>query len=306
MPPSPDSVQSLRTHRADPTVPEPCDVPPDEAPARRRSPCRQRARPELPWDANRKPPSGHAERCRRRCRRRRAFLAMRRGPLGPPADGRCHAAAGDRVVAGQQVAFARCSGTGIAGGAPRRAAARGSPDGNPLADIERTDPSAGTGCGLRRPRRQWSSRRFSRLREGPIPSRIGSAAAWPPGRRWDPMPPSSVCDAIARRAGADGRARPLLRLDPGDPERTSAGSSLRVAFDRRLGLAATVDRTPPRGKERRSAAESWLPPEAIVGPSGAREVSDFSTGTVETASNRPGEELPAAGGRLGRQCRHPG
>ena len=32
-----------------------------------------------------------------------------------------------------------------------------------------------------------------------------------------------------------------------------------------------------------------------MGPSGAREVSDFSTGTVETASSRVGKELPAAG-----------
>ena len=51
----------------------------------------------------------------------------------------------------------------------------------------------------------------------------GSRAAW---LALGPEPPSSVCDAIARRAGADGRGRPSLRLDPGAPDRTSAGSAV--------------------------------------------------------------------------------
>src|SRR5208282_6438565 len=50
----------------------------------------------------------------------------------------------------------------------------------------------------------------------------GSLAAIP---ALGPEPPSSVCEAIARRAGADGNDRPLLRFEPGAPARISVGSS---------------------------------------------------------------------------------
>ena len=120
---------------------------------------------------------------------------------------------------------------------------------------------------------------------------------WVRGKRADwlalgPEPPSSSCDAVARRAGAEGRARPLLRFDRGDPERTSAGSSDESPTDEGIALPRPLMAPRRVGRSVDPVPRSWLPLEAIVGPSGARDVSDFSTGTVETASKRLGGELP--------------
>ena len=167
--------------------------------------------------------------------------------------------------------------------------------GDPRADIERAGLSTGLGCGSASPGKRGVFGDFRR--RGKIQAHLGLGPRQP-GRLagTGPEPPSSVCDAIARRAGADGKGRPLLRSDPGAPERSSAGSS---------GESPSIEgRALPRpsiapgrdGKSVDPRPKSCVPPEAIVGPSGAREVSDFSTGTVETASNRLGGELPGAAG----------
>ena len=245
---------------------------------------------------NRRPPTGHGECCRRRCRRPRAFPARcgavrrDRGPRPlPRCRGRSYRCRAARRLCPRSHA-------GIAADvAARRAAAGGAPYGDLLADVERTGLSTGIGCRAASPGEAWRSRRFSRRREDPGPSRTGSAATWPPGWHWDRN--RRLRFAMRSPAGpAPTAATVLAEVGPGGPGADSRGVLGRVALDRRLGLAATVDRAPPRGQERRSAAEILGAAEAIVGPSGAREVSDFSTGTVETASNRLGGELPGAAG----------
>ena len=180
--PSPDAAKP-RAGSNGLELPKPCDVPPGVGPPAHVRRSRQRVLRELPWDASRKPPTGRAARCRRRCRRPRAFPLDAARSAGSTAHGRGHVAAGERVVAGQHVAYAsRCRpGSGTCRAAvplPRRAGWQSAGRHRAYWSVHRDWMRP------RRPRKAWRSRRFSRPREDPVPSRTGSAATWPPGWHW--------------------------------------------------------------------------------------------------------------------------